>query len=197
MKSRLISMIATLVASAAVGFVAVLLLGKNLNGGTIFMPGIGHLHRLSLSQGPTSRSEIDAIQLQTTGADDHMRVFLNNYVTLTTEDPCAVLGQEAIPRDECNATRISRNLQFPKLLKDGYSNTLYPKQGVNHLVVELENDIYAYCTMFLGFQIDGFRPTNYLSQTPVSPETARALNEPWDNLSNSICSRRIYQFWLE
>lgn len=197
MSYRITFMAVSVIAGVAIGYGAVLVLAMNLNVGTKFIPGIGYLHRVSLSQGPTPRSEIETFQLQATGVDDHMRIFLNNHVVLTTEDPCNLLGQERIPTDECKATRVNRYLVFPRISDNVYLNSQHLRKGVNHLVVELENDIYGYCGMHLGFEIDGVKPTNYITQTPVSPETVRALNEPWDNLSNSICSRRIYQFWLE
>lgn len=177
--------------------------GSNLKTTEIVIPKIGVLHYLSLPKGVVSRSDIQSFEINIPSADDFVRVFVNNYLVASNENPESLIHFTNLDEDIRKEAKlflqkfaINRGHSLENIRADFYLH-----DGLNHIVIELENGDWGFCNTRYDIRVNGVILQGYPSAVPypqnLPNEMSELLGPTIHGWNNAICSRRIFQFTLK
>jgi hypothetical protein len=183
-----------LIAGVLTGTAASFRYGKNLPSKPINIPGLGILQRVQLPGGPYSFESIGVFDVDLPDADDFGRVYVNNYVLISTERPDLLVSYEETKT--VSAAQLKRFAVNRGHNRGRRGANYYLRPGLNYIVVELENRTGP-CAMGYNFKIGEREVPNVPRTVGSSAEELRALTGGSISPENAICSRRIFEFELE
>jgi hypothetical protein len=205
------------VSGVVIAFLSVAEFGENLDASSpVKIPTIGVLHRLQLPKDVVNRNDIRSFEIQAPDADDFIRVYVNNYLVAINEHPDFVISDSAEPDSQLLKKYIINRKQptsGPKKdPKDQRKSVdLYLRDGLNYIVVEVENTLGP-CDGGYKFFVNSQELKDYPSSVPYPQKQPNEtsdlllLNEDNSNeipayqpvdIQYAICSRRIYEFELK
>jgi hypothetical protein len=179
----------------------------------VSLDGIGTVETIQLPIGSRSREEINSFLVKLDMVDDFARVFINNYLVLTTAENDIIFGRENLQKQISDLRVRRRN---PSQVETDIRRFLRP--GKNFLVAELENSILGGCEMQVGLTVNGkiiksfpqWIPRNFaLDISAVNSDLAHRFRhhaEPNNNdfpelkisdTGDALCSRRVFEFILQ
>jgi hypothetical protein len=200
------------------------LLGVVLSAGTTFffaegrpagdprvMQDLGIIETMQLPETARRLGDINSFVVKMTLVDDFGRVFINNYLGLTTSETDVIFGRQDLQRQISDLRVQRRNPSQSEA-----DVTRYLRAGHNFLVVELENSMLGGCELQLTVSVNSRVLKGFPRLIPKDFELENAaVNVTLENRfrrhsrSNSdfpeveisdsgdaVCSRRIFQFYL-
>ncbi len=215
-KHRVAWLLTCLLLGSATGFLSAISLSRNLKASSIAVPGLGQIHRIALPRGVHRRSDIWKFEIRNEAADDFSRVYVNNYIVLSSEQPELFVGINAKEQIDVNESKtllqsvlVPRAQPFGKTLVD-----FHLKTGWNVIVLELDNRIGP-CQTRLEMLVNDELIRGIPSEFPTSfseiqnlaagestidvvqwrDGTEYPVKEPV--IEDGLCARRIFQFWLD
>jgi len=194
--NRFAAILISVLVGAFVGWFGVAEFGKNLRIVDKVIPGLGIIQRIQLPLGVLSRKDVLSFEIELNDADDFARAYVNNYVSVNTERPGLLVHfSDQDPRSEAQAGlyAVQRGHNRGRL-KAQY----YLRKGYNDVVVELENRTGPCGTGYI-------LRVNDLVLRGVPASVGDSLDEIKNladvpasgDLTDVLCSRRIFQFELE
>jgi hypothetical protein len=178
----------------------------------ILLDGIGTVETIQLPIGSRKREDINSFLVNFGMVDDFARVFINNYLALTTAENDIIFGRENLQKQISDLRVRRRNPSQPET-----DITRFLRPGKNFLVAELENSMLGGCGMQLGLTVNGkvikgfprWIPRDFaLDISAVNSDLAHRFRhhaEPNDDFpeleisdtGDALCSRRVFEFILQ
>jgi hypothetical protein len=168
--------------------------------------GVGHIETIRLPTDARSLAEVTSLVITMPKADDFGKVYLNNFIVVSNEDPERLYY---LSRDENEAKRVSnrfgvlRNLTS-KSRDPNFVNLVVA--GWNFIVMEVENSFYGECSSSIDIVVNGKRlekfprtlPKNeYAEISAVNPNLLHKFSKAEaGELINALCARRIFAFYV-
>ncbi|MDE8762599.1 hypothetical protein PZB21_25845 [Rhizobium sp. CBK13] len=170
---------------------------------------IGVIESLRMPIGARSKADINTFQIENAGGDDYARVFVNNYLVLSDENPNKIFYFPA-----AGILNEKKRKKFLEMAVDRRENTsgvtdvtAYLKQGYNYIIVENENSTLGACSTGISISVNGQKLEGFPKSIPVRFTTeAAVLNSELvrrykevhlPHLSNALCARRIFSVFLQ
>lgn len=198
-----LSSIAATVALALAGVVFISQLAIGLKAGRAqTVPVIGRLEHVRLPVGARHLDTIQTFEITMPGAEDYGRVFVNNYVVLSNERPDLTFYEQPKGFTPEN-TQHSVNRKDLRLGAANVRPHLLRHQ--NYVIAELENAFLG-CSSNIDIVVNGIRLEHFpqipLDHSYVEPEAVNSeLKSRFEfvtgnGIKHSVCSRRIWEFYL-
>lgn len=166
--------------------------------------GYGVIQTIRLPIGARMMDELTAFEVEMGGADDFARVYLNNYLVISTENPKAILlfAPETDAQQELMAhLSVKRNMPAPGR-KDMIALV---RKGTNTIVFENENSIFGACEASITLFANGKKLERFPVKIPNGLYPERASLSPSvielfertktvPSADDVLCARRIFTF---
>jgi hypothetical protein len=201
-KRRAASLLLCGALAVVLGIASVLFLGQNRPGAGQAYDGFGHVYWVALPKGVTRIEDISTFEILPGGADDFTRAELNGHVVVNSEDRWGAL----IPERTDDRTRDETLWDLTKRhVVDRSTYLMHRKaiqfalvQGLNHLVVELENyrgPCGGGIQVFVNGQPIIGAPMSLPLRGELRDDDERLL--PRAHREHALCARVAYQFKLD
>ncbi len=170
------------------------------------VPTYGFVQSVRLPIRARSIDELSSFEVEMDGADDFARVYVNNYLVISTENPNSILlfTPESDPQQQLmKRLAVQRNSPLPG--RKDVVGLLH--KGVNTIVFENENSIFGTCSAAIALFANGQRLERFPVRVPIGlyPERA-SLFPPVIELfertgaasaaNDILCARRVFVFEL-
>jgi len=164
------------------------------------------LQSIRLPLGARAAEELSSFEVEMNGADDFARVYVNNYLVISTENPGAILlfAPELDEQQQMMARlSVKRNIPLPG--KKDVASFLH--KGINTIVFENENSIFGTCSAAISLFANGKKIERFPVRVPIEfyPERASLLPDAIElferakavpAIDDILCARRIFVFEL-
>ncbi len=193
--------------SALAGLVSALVFGRGfVPAAPLAISGYGFVQTIRLPIGARTTNDLTSFEVDMAGADDFARVYVNNYLVVSTENPKAILlfAPELDPQQQLMAhLAVKRNMPAPG--RRDVTPLLH--KGTNTIVFENENSIFGTCAAQINLFANGKQLERFPVKVPIGlyPERASLLPGVIDLFERSkavptsddiLCARRIFVFEL-
>jgi hypothetical protein len=161
----------------------------------------GIIQAIRLPIGARSMDELTNFEVEMAGADDFARVYVNNYLAISTENPKAILlfaPDTDLQQKLMAQLSVKRNMPAP-----GRRDVIgYLRKGINTIVFENENSIFGACGASITLFANGKKLERFPVRVPngLYPERvslAPAVIELFErtravpSTDDVLCARRI------
>lgn len=191
--------------SALAGVICALVFGRGFHPlAPAKVDSYGVVQTIRLPVGARTINQLTSFEVEMRGADDFARVYANNYLVISTENPNQILlfAPEKDPQEELMArVSVKRNMPLP-----GRKEVISViRKGTNTIVFENENSIFGACAASMslfanGKQLEGF-PVQvpdglYPERTSLLPEVIGLFErtKAAPSADDILCARRIFVF---
>jgi hypothetical protein len=170
------------------------------------VPTYGFVQSVRMPMRARSTDELFSFEVEMDGADDFARVYVNNYLVVSTENPNSILmfTPETDPQQQLmTRLAVKRNTPLP-----GRKDVVgFLRKGTNAIVFENENSIFGTCSAAISLFANGQRLERFPVKVPIGlyPERA-SLSEAVIGLferthaapaaDDILCARRVFVFDL-
>jgi hypothetical protein len=170
------------------------------------VPTYGFVQSVRLPIRARSINELSSFEVEMNGADDFARVYVNNYLVISTENPNSILlfTPESDPQQQMmTRLAVKRNIPLP-----GRKDVVgLLRKGVNTIVFENENSIFGTCSAAIVLFANGQRLERFPVRVPIGlyPERASAFPSAIElfertraapSATDILCARRVFVFEL-
>ena len=166
--------------------------------------GYGVIQKIRLPIGARTMDDLTSFEVEMAGADDFARVYVNNYLVISTENPKAILlfAPEPDTQQELMARlSVKRNMPAP-----GRKDVIaLVRKGMNTIVFENENSIFGACEAAITLFANGKKLERFPVKIPNGLYPERASLSPSvielfertkavPSADDVLCARRIFVF---
>jgi hypothetical protein len=166
----------------------------------------GFIQTVRLPRGARTTNELTSFEVDMGGADDFARVYVNNYLVVSTENPKAILmfAPELDPQQQLmSRLAVKRNMPAP-----GRREVIaFIRKGANTIVFENENSIFGTCASQITLFANGKQLERFPVKVPIGlyPEGASLLpgvielferTKVVPSSDDILCARRMFVFEL-
>jgi hypothetical protein len=169
------------------------------------LPALGQIETIRFPVGARRISELTSLLMTMPSADDFGKVFLNNYIVLSTESADNVyyfLRSSELAKKVSSQYGVRRNLS---LTSRDVVDLVVP--GWNFVVLEIENSFWGTCNSSIDIVVNGQRlerfPRNFpRNRYPEKSVLDQGLVNQFNKVEagsmiDALCSRRILAFYLD
>jgi hypothetical protein len=193
--------------SALAGLLCAWLFGRGfVPAAPVEVSGYGFIQTVRLPVGARTMNELTSFEVDMGGADDFARVYVNNYLVVSTENPKAILL--FAPELDAQQQLMEQLAVKRNMLPPGRREIItHIRKGTNTIVFENENSIMGTCAARITLFANGKQLERFPVKVPngLYPERASLLPGVIELFERSkrahssddiLCARRIFVFEL-